>query len=617
MKLVCDSTQKSLFLFFAFFSIISFSQETEYKQYSYSQFFEMIEAETDTVFELKNTIIKYNPSSDSLFKTPLKKYFSISYTREDTIVVDKALKLSNVYFDNGNFASDNDNQAIIHHIKFLREVEFFNTAFNKIVHSTFYKKVIIRDDASFYDELKSVQNKGYQSFLQWFRRCNFKEGLHYFSNAITDNPRPIFFEVYNSTIGTTNEKKNANHTLIRIGNQFGFSFVDNVFDGIGHVRFIANTAYQYIITGNKFLDQEVFIDIPSAEVSQLIINNNIIGRTTSMAWESYSSNYTIGWKQFNNNMVSWDNYSNYFYNEDQYNSKPELLQKDVRTSLKLFLDSIRIKNEIVYKGEIKFKGKFHRMYKEQYDNDLANIVYTEIKDLETERLAYLNEINPSFKTYFTWKVNQFLKLFSNYGTEPARAIIFSMYVILFFALIYLFFPNSWDSHGKNRLVDRYNFFFKYMKRKAGIHEVYLEGQREELMSYNQFRDNITRSEQKVPKFFIITALPLYRWAISGTKLSATILRRFDVMKGAWNDLPQNKRIWKSILLIGTFIIAVVYDLIIKILNALMLSINTFTTLGFGEIPIKGLPRYLAIIQGFIGWFMLTIFSVSLISQLLN
>jgi len=35
------------------------------------------------------------------------------------------------------------------------------------------------------------------------------------------------------------------------------------------------------------------------------------------------------------------------------------------------------------------------------------------------------------------------------------------------------------------------------------------------------------------------------------------------------------------------------------------------------IPIKDLTRYLAIIQGFIGWFMLTIFSVSLISQLLN
>ena len=89
------------------------------------------------------------------------------------------------------------------------------------------------------------------------------------------------------------------------------------------------------------------------------------------------------------------------------------------------------------------------------------------------------------------------------------------------------------------------------------------------------------------------------------------------MKGSWQELPKSKRIWKSVLLVGAFLIAILYDIFIKMLNALMLSINTFTTLGFGEIPIKGLPRYLAIIQGFIGWFMLTIFSVSLISQLLN
>jgi hypothetical protein len=82
-------------------------------------------------------------------------------------------------------------------------------------------------------------------------------------------------------------------------------------------------------------------------------------------------------------------------------------------------------------------------------------------------------------------------------------------------------------------------------------------------------------------------------------------------------LPTGQKAWKSFLLVGGFLFALVYDLLIKVLNALMLSINTFTTLGFGEIPIKGLPRYLAIIQGFIGWFMLTIFSVSLISQLLN
>lgn len=39
------------------------------------------------------------------------------------------------------------------------------------------------------------------------------------------------------------------------------------------------------------------------------------------------------------------------------------------------------------------------------------------------------------------------------------------------------------------------------------------------------------------------------------------------------------------------------------------AILFLSLLGFGvdEIPIKGLHRYLAIIKGFIGWFMLTIF----------
>ena len=167
-------------------------------------------------------------------------------------------------------------------------------------------------------------------------------------------------------------------------------------------------------------------------------------------------------------------------------------------------------------------------------------------------------------------------MFSAYGTEPARAIIFSLYVILIFALIYLFFPNSWDSHGKHRIIHRYTFFMKYLNRNQGIHEVYLEA-----------------------------------------KLTVSVLSRFDVLKGTWQEVPPAHRWWKLILLIGAFLLALAWDVLIKILNALMLSINTFTTLGFGEIPIKGLPRYLAIIQGFIGWFMLTIFSVSLISQLLN
>ena len=88
------------------------------------------------------------------------------------------------------------------------------------------------------------------------------------------------------------------------------------------------------------------------------------------------------------------------------------------------------------------------------------------------------------------------------------------------------------------------------------------------------------------------------------------------MKGTWSDLPAHQRFWKSILLIGAFLLAVIYDIFIKMLNALMLSINTFTTLGFGDIPVVGVSRYVAILEGFLGWFLLSIFSVSLISQIL-
>jgi hypothetical protein len=61
----------------------------------------------------------------------------------------------------------------------------------------------------------------------------------------------------------------------------------------------------------------------------------------------------------------------------------------------------------------------------------------------------------------------------------------------------------------------------------------------------------------------------------------------------------------------------VFSFLKRCLNALMLSINAFTTLGFGTIPAKGLTRYLLIIQGFVGWILLTIFSATLISQFLQ
>ncbi len=56
--------------------------------------------------------------------------------------------------------------------------------------------------------------------------------------------------------------------------------------------------------------------------------------------------------------------------------------------------------------------------------------------------------------------------------------------------------------------------------------------------------------------------------------------------------------------------------IISMFNAFTLSLNSFITLGFGNIPAKGVARYICVLEGFIGWFLLSIFTVALINQVL-
>lgn len=58
------------------------------------------------------------------------------------------------------------------------------------------------------------------------------------------------------------------------------------------------------------------------------------------------------------------------------------------------------------------------------------------------------------------------------------------------------------------------------------------------------------------------------------------------------------------------------SVLLTLINSITLSINSFVTLGFGSIPTKGFARYLCIIEGFIGWFLLSIFTVALINQVL-
>jgi len=176
----------------------------------------------------------------------------------------------------------------------------------------------------------------------------------------------------------------------------------------------------------------------------------------------------------------------------------------------------------------------HSIFVDNGDTESANGVYAEKKDLEGTRLKYLYEKFGGFRPYINYKLNRLLKFYTNHGTDPALAILISIYVLLGFAVFYMFFPSDWDITSKSRLLRNFNDFRQ--KNEKGY----------------------------IKPFLFIT------WVF-----------------------------------------------FLSFVNALTLSINSFVTLGFGNIPTKGAARYVCIIQGFIGWFLLSIFTVALINQVLS
>ncbi len=127
-----------------------------------------------------------------------------------------------------------------------------------------------------------------------------------------------------------------------------------------------------------------------------------------------------------------------------------------------------------------------------------------------------------------------LKTYTEHGTDPAKALVISFYLVIGFAVFYFFFPSEWDVTSKARILE-----------------------------------NIKEAIDK-----------------------------------------QKKGTMKSI-------VRAVWLFALSFLNAFALSLNAFVTLGFGDIPTKGLARYVTILQGFMGWFLLSIFSVALINQVLG
>lgn len=244
-------------------------------------------------------------------------------------------------------------------------------------------------------------------------------------------------------------------------------------------------------------------------------------------------------------------------------------------------------------------------------------MFIEMKDFETMQLHYYYEKDKSISNWFSWKMNHFLGLFSNYGTSPIKAVLYAIKVILLFSLFFFFFHNDWDTFTKEKLMSRIRLLTNYFRSEEGIANLHEEHERSRYKSYEDFNIYMNASKDEIPKMFLWISKPLYY--LSTFRISATnsFLKKAEFLDGKWLELKGSKKVFTSITVSIILVVYLISSLLMKVLNAIMLSVNSFTTLGFGEIPTRGIGRYAAIIEGFIGWFLLTLFSVSLITQLLQ
>ncbi|MDX2061691.1 MAG: hypothetical protein SFY70_01375 [Bacteroidia bacterium] len=251
------------------------------------------------------------------------------------------------------------------------------------------------------------------------------------------------------------------------------------------------------------------------------------------------------------------------------------------------------------------------------DLQSANAAFVDIKKLQTDKLAYDYAKAPTLHVYFSLQMNRFLGFFCDYGTNPAKALVYAFYVVLLFAGVYALFPSVPDNLMRRRWLPYYQNLLRYLTETTRLPDLQGERIAGRLAGLEQFRTALAAHTDDMPRLLRWLGMRLYRWASLSYRFRRWLYQKADVLPVTWQHLTRLQRLSVSFRLSAYTFLFLFWGLCMRLINALALSLNAFVTLGYGEIQARGVSRYLAVVEGVCGWLLLSIFSVSLISQLLQ
>ncbi len=283
------------------------------------------------------------------------------------------------------------------------------------------------------------------------------------------------------------------------------------------------------------------------------------------------------------------------------------------------------KTDLQLSGNLKYNdlmsayNKFNSLYHHRGDIASANASYVEIKDIETRRQAYVQKVNPSRNNLINYKLNVFLKFFSDYATNPGKSLIYSIYMVLLFALLYMFTFSRWDGMNNRYYLNQLNRFAEYVVDDKPIEDIFKKKEDELVKDVKSLTAKYIELGKDMPRILKLFGGPLHFLSKFRYDVLPGLIGLFNFQRKKWKKIKGFKKIWAGFLIILIFLLFSVYVVFVKFFNSLIMSLNSFVVIGFGSLPEEdtSIAMYLSIIEGIIGWFLLTIFTITLLSQVLQ
>jgi hypothetical protein len=455
-------------------------------------------------------------------------------------------------FERLNFYSMKADTVFMDSVHVNYAFQIVDSKFNEFsdIESSYQSQYIYRSEFSgYYNMYRSRIREEFYIF-----DSRFKEGAHigpHFEGTFTDFlVTGTTFEQIDSNLPLLLEDISPDSIVYKtqvVFNIFGeldqLSLEDNNFYAKGDEQFAYLTSASAIggitIAGNLFQSHLYLAATVSTRMD--FVENETYGNIILSDLILEGKNNDLNWAQFDGFKLAvatvpagmfTDPNQGYDLSEDQID---RLYRQTSNFAIKSFrgLTDDEFEDEILYQRLISSYYRLYKVFKENGQIADANHTYVEMKDVQLRLLKYKYREYGGLENFIQWRLNQLLKAYTDYGTNPSQAIRISIFVVLLFSIFYFFFPSEWDTKSKGQLILDYKVFVE--KNDHGYFKPFL-------------------------------------------RLSVGFL--------------------------------------VSLVNAITLSLNSFVTLGFGTIPTSGLARYVCILQGFIGWFLLSVFTASLINQVM-